>query len=61
MSSSEMSEADLARISGIHANTFYGWKSGKAAATVFNLESALSVIGYELVIRRVNSDTGRSS
>ena len=54
VSSSDISESELSRISGIHPNTFYGWKSGKTAATVFNLETALSVIGYELVIRPVN-------
>lgn len=56
--SSDLSETELSRISGIHPNTFYGWKSGKASATVFNLEAALSVLGYELVIKRIKIEPG---
>jgi len=45
----------IADKSGLHINTFYGWKTGKAAATVFNMEAALSVLGLELIIRPIDS------
>ncbi|TIN01003.1 MAG: helix-turn-helix transcriptional regulator [Mesorhizobium sp.] len=51
--SSGVSQAKVADECGIHVNTFYAWKTGKASATVFNMEAALSVLGLELVIRPI--------
>jgi hypothetical protein len=44
--------------SGVHVNSFYNWRTGKAAATVINLEAALAVLGLELCIRPINSSQG---
>jgi hypothetical protein len=44
---------DLAEQCGVHVNTLYYWKSGKIAATVINMETALSVLGLELAIRPI--------
>lgn len=44
----------LSKKSGIHPNTLYCWKTGKASASVINLEAALAVLGFELVIRPIN-------
>jgi hypothetical protein len=41
----------LSEKSGIHVNTLYCWRTGKAGASVPNLEAALAVLGFELVIR----------
>jgi hypothetical protein len=43
----------LAEECGVHMNTLYYWKSGKRAATVINMETALAVLGLELVIRPI--------
>lgn len=53
---SEVSAQEASRLSGVHANTLYYWKTGKAAATVLNMESVLAVLGLELVIRPINPD-----
>jgi len=45
---------EVAEKSGIHVNTLYCWKTGKASASVLNMEAALAVLGLELVIRPVN-------
>lgn len=47
-------QSKVADDSSIHVNTFYGWKTGKAGASVPNLEAALSVLGLELVIRPIS-------
>ena len=47
---------DLAEECGVHMNTFYCWKSGKRAATVVNMETALSVLGLELAIRPIRKN-----
>lgn len=54
LESSSTSLQEVARKSGAHPNTFYCWRSGKAAATVVNMEAALAVLGLELVIRPIN-------
>ena len=53
---SSVSLPEVSRRSGPHLNTFYGWRSGKASATVPNLEAALAVLGLELCIRPINSN-----
>ncbi|RWB40502.1 MAG: XRE family transcriptional regulator [Mesorhizobium sp.] len=50
-----VSQETLAKRSGCHVNTFYSWKTGKASASVPNMEAALAVLGLELVIRPINS------
>ena len=53
LDASGISQTKVADKSGAHVNTFYGWKTGKTAATVINMEAALSVLGLELVIRPI--------
>jgi hypothetical protein len=50
-----ISQSEISDRSGIHVNTFYGWKTGKAAATVFNMEAALAVMGLELIIQPITT------
>lgn len=47
---------EVADKSGIHVNTLYCWRTGKASASVLNMEAALAVLGLELVIRPVSSN-----
>lgn len=47
---------EIADKSGIHCNTLYCWRTGRASASVLNMEAALAVLGLELVIRPVNSN-----
>jgi hypothetical protein len=49
----EISQAELSRQSGIHVNNFYNWKTGISAATILNMEAALSVMGLELIIQPI--------
>lgn len=53
---SEIPAKQLAIRSGVHANTLYCWRTGKASASVLNMEAALAVLGLELVIRPINPD-----
>jgi hypothetical protein len=46
-------EPMIAAKSGLHPNTLYCWRSGKVDASIFNLESALAVIGFEVVIQPI--------
>lgn len=56
LESSPKSSKAIAKKTGVHPNTFYCWKTGKAAATIPNMEAALAVLGLELVIRPINSN-----
>ena len=57
---SELSTQEVSEVSGVHINSFYNWKTGKAAATLLNMEAALAVLGLELAIRPINSEPGGS-
>lgn len=46
---------EVARKGGIHINSLYCWKAGKASASVLNMEAVLAVLGLELAIRPINS------
>lgn len=48
---SGLTDQEVAQRAGMHPNTLYTWRSGKAAATVFNMESILDTMGFELVIK----------
>lgn len=53
---SQISTKEIAGKSGIHINTLYCWRTGKASASVLNMEAALFVLGFELVIRPIKSN-----
>lgn len=46
-------QSTVAADASLHVNTFYGWKTGKAGASVPNMEAALAVLGLELCIRPI--------
>jgi hypothetical protein len=50
-----VSQSGLAGDASLHVNTFYGWKTGKAGASVPNMEAALAVLGLELFIRPISN------
>ena len=49
-----MPSKHVSQKSGIHLNTLYCWRTGRASASVLNMEAALAVLGLELVIRPIN-------
>jgi hypothetical protein len=53
---SPLSTQEVATRGGVHVNSLYGWKNGKTAASVLNLESVLAVLGFELLIRPLNTN-----
>ena len=55
MEESGVTVNQLAKEAGIYYNAMYRWKTGHGA-TVDNLEAALNVLGYRLVV--VPLDTG---
>lgn len=61
LSTCGVSQQEIADKAGVHVNTFYGWKTGKASAGIPNMEAALAVLGYELTIRPINSEPGATT
>lgn len=58
---SKTPEVEVARKSGMSTTTLYDWRVGNADASVFRLESALDVLGLELVIRPKTQHQGEPS
>lgn len=48
-----LSDLDLCKLSGVHFNSLYQWRTGRASANVINIEAVLEAMGFELVIRPI--------
>lgn len=43
----------LAKRLGCHKQSIYLWRSGKSAPSILNVENMAQVLGYEIVLRKI--------